>query len=212
MAGRVVRSVAGVGGWGVGVRRVPIRVKLLAALASPVVGLLVVVLVEVADTSRDARRQLDQTDLATAAVGPSGLMSALQDERNWASIELIGEEGTIVPEVSGYANTRRRTDRAIARFRAEVQRKGGAVAEAYRPALDGLVELGALRDDIDVNHGPKTLVDNGIFTNDIFQRYASLIMPFLEGNTRVALGLDDPDLREGAQLIDAISRQSETTV
>ena len=186
--------------------------RLAVALGAQLIALLVVVVVEVASTSQEARQELDQTDLATAAVGPSGLMSALQDERNWAGIELVGQGELIVPEVSGYDKTRRLTDEAIAEFRTEVEQKGGFVADAYQPALDGLVDLEQLRADIDTNEGPKTLVDNGHFTNNIFQRYANLIAAFHQGNTRVALALDDRDLRQGAELMDAITRQSETLV
>jgi signal transduction histidine kinase len=185
---------------------------LLAALAAPLVGLLVVVLFEVANTSQEAREALDQTDLANAAVGPTGLMSALQDERNWSGIELVGQAELIVPDVAGYDETRRRTDEAIDEFRTEVEERGGVVAEAYQPALDGLGDLEQIRADIDANEGPKTLNDNGPFTNNIFQRYANLISVFHQGNTRVALALDDRDLRQGAELVDAITRQAETSV
>jgi signal transduction histidine kinase len=185
---------------------------LLAALAAPLVMLLAVVVVEGANTSREAREQLDQTELAAAAVGPTGLMSALQDERNWAATALVGQEVTIDLPVEGYDETRRVTDEAIAEFRTEVEAKGGAVAEAYQPALDVLVDLEQLRDDIDADVTPKTLEDNGHFSNNIFQRYASVIAAFHQGNARVALALDDRDLRQGAELVDATSRQSETSV
>jgi signal transduction histidine kinase len=186
--------------------------RLVAALAVPLIGLLVVVVFEVTTTTREAQQELDQTDLATASQGPSGLMTALQDERNWASIELIGQEDFIEPEVAGYDETRRLTDQAIDDFQAEVDEKGGVIAEAYQPALDGLVDLEQIRADIDANEGPKTLDGNGHFTNNIFQRYANLIAAFHQGNTRVALALDDRDLRQGAELVDAISREAETLV
>jgi len=191
---------------------VPIRVKLLGALAAPLVMLLVVLVVEGADTSREAREQLDQTELATAAVGPTGLMSALQDERNWAATALVGQEVTIDMPVEGYEGTRGVTDQAIAEFRNEVETKGGAVADAYQPALDVLVDLEQIRADIDVDETPRTLDDNGHFSNNIFQRYGNVIAAFHQGNARVALALDDRDLRQGAELVDATSRQSETSV
>jgi signal transduction histidine kinase len=193
-------------------RRVPIRMRLLAALATPLVALLVVLVVEGANTSREAKEQLDQTELATAAVGPTGLMSALQDERNWAATALVGQEVTIDLPVEGYEGTRGVTDEAIADFRTEVEAKGGAIADAYLPALDVLVDLEQIRDDIDADETPKTLNDNGHFSNNIFQRYANVIGAFHQGNARVALALDDRDLRQGAELVDATSRQSETSV
>jgi signal transduction histidine kinase len=176
------------------------------------VALFVVVVVEVANASRQAQEALDQTELATASVGPSGLMSALQDERNWASIDLIGQGDFMQPEVAGYEDTRRQTDEAIEEFRAEIEKEGGPVEASYRPALDGLADLQELRDDIDANENPHTMEDNTHFTNDIFQRYANIINVFNQGNSRVAAAVDDPDLRLGAELIDTIARQGETGV
>ena len=190
----------------------PIRVRLLAALAAPLVVLLAVMVIEGANTAREAGEQLDQTELATAAVGPSGLMSALQDERNWAATALVGQEVTTDLPVEGYEDTRRVTDEAIADFRIEVEAKGGAVADAYQPALDVVADLEVLREDIDADETPRTLVDNGHFSNNIFQRYGNVIAAFHQGNARVALALDDRVLRQGAELVDAVSRQAETSV
>jgi signal transduction histidine kinase len=211
MAGPIARSPA-VGATGGRVRRVPIRIRLLAALAAPLVVLLAVVVAEGANTSREAQEQLDQTELAAAAVGPSGLMSALQDERNWAATALVGQEVTVDMPVEGYENTRSLTDGAIAEFRAELEAKGGTIAEAYAPALDVLVDLDQIRADIDADQTPKTLQDNGHFSNNIFQRYANVIAAFHQGNARLAQALDDRVLRQGAELVDVLARQSETSI
>jgi signal transduction histidine kinase len=185
-------------------------VKLLGALAAPLLCLLAVIVVQVADTSRELNEEQTQSDLATAAIGPTGLMSALQDERNWASVELIGQDGAVTLEITGYDDTRAHTDEAIATFEAEVRTKGGDVAAAYQPAIDALVDLDSIRADIDADQGERTLANND-FADTIFRRYASLISPFHEGNTRLALNVDDPQLRQGTELIDAVSRQIETS-
>jgi signal transduction histidine kinase len=185
-------------------------VKLLAALAAPLFCLLAVIVVQVNETSHTVREERTQADLATAAIGPTGLMSALQDERNWASVELIGQDGAVTLEVTGYDDTRTATDAAVAEFKAEVERKGGEVAEAYQPALEALDDLPAIRSDIDANTDPRAFTNND-FADTIFRRYAGLITPFHEGNTRLALNVDDPELRQGAELIDLVSRQIETS-
>ena len=189
-------------------RRIPIRFKLLGALAVPMLGLLTVIVVEVLGTTAEAQEVRDQTAMATAVIGPSGLMSGLQDERNWASVELIGQESVVALQVTGYEETRRRTDAAIAEFQREVASKGGAVAQAYGPALEGLGDLQALRADIDAFTAPRGLENNN-FADTIFNRYAALIDPFHDGNTRLALAIDDSTLREGVELIDVSSRQME---
>ncbi|HZA87487.1 MAG TPA: HAMP domain-containing protein, partial [Acidimicrobiales bacterium] len=45
--------------------------------------------------------------------------------------------------------------------------------------------------------------------NDIYARYSALIRPFLDANSRVALAIDDLDLRKGTTLVDLSSRQVE---
>jgi signal transduction histidine kinase len=192
------------------VRRVPIRVKLLGALAAPLLCLLAVIIVQVTDTSHEVSEEQSQSDLATAAIGPTGLLSALQDERNWASVELIGQDGAVTLAVTGYDDTRAATDAAIDEFRAEVERRGGDVAAAYQPALQGLDDLAGLRENIDVDTGERSLANND-FADTIFRRYAGLIAPFHEGNTRLALNIDDPQLRQGAELVDLVARQIETS-
>ena len=192
-------------------RRVPIRFKLIGALAVPLLCLLGAIVAEVLTTSHEVSEILDETDMATAAIGPSGLMSGLQDERNWAAVELIGQQDTVTLGVESYAETRARTDDAILEFRREVESKGGAVSSAYGPALDALSELTVLRKDIDANEQARTILANNSFADEVFHRYAALITPFQDGNTRLALGIDDPTLRRGVELIDLSSRQVETT-
>ena len=73
-------------------RRIPIRVKLAAALAVPVLAMGLVTLIEVVSVSRDAREVRDQTNLATATIGPNGLITALQNERNWMAAQMVGAD------------------------------------------------------------------------------------------------------------------------
>ena len=66
-------------------RRVPIRVKLLGALAAPLLCLLAVIVVQVADTSRELNEEQTQSDLATAAIGTILLWLGLN---RWAPTQL----------------------------------------------------------------------------------------------------------------------------
>src|SRR5262249_26830593 len=74
---RTCRTAGGGGAERLGdeMRRLPIRFKLVAALTVPLLGLLAVVVAEVVRTSQDVRRVRDQAAMATAAIGPSGLMT-----------------------------------------------------------------------------------------------------------------------------------------
>src|SRR5215207_10167035 len=141
-------------------RRLPIRLKLIGALAIPLLCLLGAIVFEVLRTSHEVDEVLAETDMATAAIGPGGLMTGLQDERNWAVVELIGQQDFVTLGIEGYAETRRRTDAAVEAFSREVASKGGAVAEAYGPALQALAQLQEIRDDIDANTAERSLVAN----------------------------------------------------
>ena len=58
-------------------RRVPIRMKLAAALAVPLVALVCVTIFEVIQSARDVQRVREQTALAEASIGPVSLLSIL---------------------------------------------------------------------------------------------------------------------------------------
>jgi signal transduction histidine kinase len=184
--------------------------KLAGALLVPLLALFVVTALQVASiwSERDGMRS--QTDLAKASTGPNGVITMLQDERSYAAVELVGAEGTITVPNADYPTSRRETDLTISRFRAEIESKGEGVAAVYADALAGLSALDGVRADIDAHPGPRDLSPLAVeFGRDIFDRYSALITPFFEANTRLSLAIDDPELRNGAALIDTTSRQIE---
>ncbi|HEV7761655.1 MAG TPA: nitrate- and nitrite sensing domain-containing protein, partial [Acidimicrobiales bacterium] len=160
------------------------------------------------NTSREVRDVRSQTELATATIGPTGLITSLQDERNWAVVELVGQQESVTLGVTGYPDTRARTDRALEEFRATVAGKGGDIERAFEPALQKLEGLAAVRQQIDANQSPRD-INNKPATDTAFAGYADLIKPFLDANTSLALAIDNPALRQGAELIDTTSRQIE---
>jgi signal transduction histidine kinase len=194
------------------VRRIPIRVKLTAALSAPLVALLVVTGIEMAAIARNVDEVRDQTGLARAAVGPAGLITRLHDERSWPALELTGSEDLIEVAVEDYDESRRLTDEAITEFRADLATRGTAAEAAYAPALQRLdEELAQLRADIDGDtdaplHGERA---NTAFADEVFTRYTSLIRPFFDATARVASAVQDGDLRRGTELVNLSSRQIE---
>jgi signal transduction histidine kinase len=192
-------------------RRIPIRVKLAAALAVPLIAMGVVTFLEVASVADEAREVREQTDLATATIGPNGLITALQNERNWASAQLVGADQTLELEVTGYDETRGDTDAALAEFEAELDRRPDTARAAYAPALETLGDLGGLRDEIDgIVATTSPTFDNIGLTTAFFDRYTALIEPLFGGIARISIVVDDPELRQGADLMEAVTRQMET--
>jgi Nitrate and nitrite sensing len=139
------------------VRRIPIRMKLAAALAMPLFALAIVTALEVAQSTDEAARVRSESSLAKAATGNQGLITTLQNERSWASVELVGQQDTYVLETEGYDGTRAETDAAITAFEAELADEEQPVRDAFQPAVEGLSGLESLRADIDGYAGPKTL-------------------------------------------------------
>ncbi|MDD9371043.1 MAG: nitrate- and nitrite sensing domain-containing protein, partial [Acidimicrobiales bacterium] len=193
-------------------RRVPIRLKLAAALSIPLVALGVVTVLEVVKSADEVAEIRSQTDLAEAAIGPSGLVTALQNERTWPAVDLVGQTGVVDMPVEGYEDTRAATDQALADFEQLISSKGGSVREAYREPLEQLAAIDQLRADIDANIAavnPRTIDNNFAFSHEIFQRYSDLVQPFFDATTRISLAIDDPELRQGTELADTATRQIE---
>jgi signal transduction histidine kinase len=190
------------------VRRVPIHTKLLAALLVPLLGLLAVTSLELFQNSREADDLRDQRDLALAATGPGGVISALQDERNIAALTLIDATDLIQLPVSTIEESRQATDAAV-RDLEEILDRNSQARQTYARALDTLEnDLPDIRADVDADEGPYDL-DNRETARDVFDRYADIVAPLLHANTRLASAIDDAELRRGAELIDSSSRQSE---
>jgi signal transduction histidine kinase len=190
-------------------RRIPIRMKLAAALAVPLIGLFFITVVEVAETAADVDDVRAQTALARASVGPSGVITGIQNERTWAVVEMIGQENAVQAPVEGYDESRRLTDEAISAFRETLQGGSEAAADAYAQALGTLDGLDELRATIDANTAPRDLANVGA-ANEAYQEYFALIRPFLDANSRVALAIDDAELRQATSLVDITTRQLET--
>ena len=188
--------------------RVPIRTKLAAALAVPLVGLCAITAIEVADTSADVERVHHQTELARASIGPSGILTRLQNERTWTVVELIGAESLIQSPSEDYAEAREQTDEAIAAFRDTIRQASEEVEQAYQPALDNLAALEELRRSVDGNTDPRGL-DQVPFANGIFSAFSDLTEPFFEATDRVAIAVDDAELRQWTTLVGRSSEQVE---
>jgi signal transduction histidine kinase len=190
------------------VRRIPIRRKLALALAIPIAALLVVAGLEVLQSTRDADEVEEQTDLATASVGPAGLINSLQNERNYASLWLLGFEGAVQVPVENFDEAKQATDAAIESFRADIESKGGEVVETYGPALEALGGLAELRQQVDTYEGTRDRfnTDN---SDPNFVGYTEIVAELFNANTQVALAIDDPILRRGVELTDLASRQTD---
>jgi len=191
-------------------RRVPIRLKLAAALAVPLLALFLRTSLEIVDESHHVADLEDQARLARMAVGPGGLINRVQDERTWTVIDGSGAGGpdlALHAPVEDYDEARRLTDEALADLRAEVARDP-RVEAVFAPALDGFDALAGIRADVDADratpgHGTG---GNTTYTEGIFQRYVTLVRPIFDATDKVIASIGDARLRRGAELVNIASR------
>jgi signal transduction histidine kinase len=192
--------------------RLPIRIKLAIALAVPLLAMGLVTLAEVISLSREARQVRDQTDLAAAMIGPNGLITALQNERTYASAYPVGVEQQVTLEVVGFEETRADTDDALARFEEELDRRGAAARSAYTAALARLQGLEELRSEVDAGaEAPERTMARIDVSTGFFDSYTAMVEPFFGGMTQLSIAMDDPELRQGARLIEVVMHQLEDT-
>ena len=189
-------------------RTTHIRTKLALALAVPMAALVAVAGFEVLAARSEVDEARSQASLAEASIGPGSLVVHLQNERNRSAINLIGLGEAAELPVANNPEARGVTDPAAVDFRADTDRRGGVVAAAFAPAWTAFEDLDALRADIDAYDGPMDST-NEVFADEVFQRYTNIVEAFFDGTSQVALTVDDAALRNGAEIVDAATRQGE---
>jgi signal transduction histidine kinase len=189
--------------------RTRVRTKLALTLLVPLGSLVLLTTIEIASTSRRRDAVLDQTSLARASIGPSGLVTTLQNELNWASIDLTGFQEQVQIPVSGYEDTRRQTDVALDAFRRHIAGTSASTQATFEPALRGLDSLPDLRDEIDTDTRPHDIT-NIDYSQQVIDSYNALIIPLLDAAQDVGAEVDDEQLRVGLILSDGVTRQITT--
>ncbi len=188
--------------------RVPIRMKLALALAAPLLALVVVTVIEVVSASRRAEEMRDQTALASIALGPTGLLSDIEWERNAVGIALLGLQDQFTVEVEDPEAAAVQTDAAIEAFRDEVDSQGDSLVDTYAPAFAAFEELDALRAEVAAVPPEDRTIASIAEVSEIFDRYTELWEAFSAANRQVVAAIDDPQLRQAGLLIDLNNRQT----
>ncbi|MDD9369815.1 MAG: hypothetical protein PV358_06870 [Acidimicrobiales bacterium] len=171
-------------------------------LIVPSIGVAVVSAVYVVDGDRRAeaaRERLEAAELAGAAT------DALVSEQASAGLEALGaSEAVSVDDPVPH------TDEAVAALLAAFDAWSDDTAAPYRPAVDGLAELAAIR--AEVAAAPDgTLAGVAVdAAADPGRAYDPLIDAFHDAADVAALSIDDPDERRGAGLIALMPEQTQS--
>jgi signal transduction histidine kinase len=191
--------------------RLPIRWKSAVALCVPLGMLVAVAGLEVVKSAEALHDMREQTDLATAAIGPGGLITAIQNERNYTGLFMLGSENLVNLPVHTMDEARRETDAALTAFRAEIDRKGGEVASAYASALEALESdeygIDVQRRRVDGYTGPRLVTQFNPTADQSFREYSLLTAALADPTSQLTSGIEDETLRRGVQLIDLATRE-----
>ena len=95
-------------------RKLTIRTKLAATLAVPLAALAGFAALQVRDAYNRADQVKLQAGLATSATGPAGVLTALENERDYEALRAIGAQNLVAPRTRS-SRRRSRHDRRRAR-------------------------------------------------------------------------------------------------
>src|SRR5688572_26017298 len=189
-------------------RTTHIRTKLALALAVPLAALVAVAGFEVVNAHQQVADARSEAELVDGSLGPGSLVVHLQNERNRAAINLIGLGAAADLAVKDNPEARGFTDPAAEAFAQDTASRGPVVQRAFAPAWAAFKDLESLRAEVDAYDGPMDSTNVG-FADSVFQRYTAIIEAFFDGTSQVALNVDDAALRNGAEIVDATTRQGE---
>jgi HAMP domain-containing protein len=180
--------------------RLPINAKLLAILAVPVLGYLVLATTAVLQAQRTADRIRNQASVVRTAVGPTSLTTSLIDERTITRLEDADLQDDLTLRIGNSTEARRATDEQLSALRALVAENREA-REAYGPVVDDLAgDIEALRSDVDAGQEDPAA---------LFSRYDELIEPLMDANATAVDRIEDAELWQGAMLSELATRQKQ---
>ena len=188
--------------------KLTIRSKLAVALVVPLAMLALFAASQVQTASEKRDRVHQQAGLATSATGPSGLLTALASERDYQTLRAIGSQGQLQGGPKNQSEAMRRTDTALGSFRNQLADVGGRAGDNYRSTLNSVgSELEQLRDQADKAASKAASPAGAKQAEQLFDRYTDLVTNLLDADQRSGASIDDADLRNGAELLNALARQ-----
>ncbi|MGH9210242.1 MAG: HAMP domain-containing protein [Acidimicrobiales bacterium] len=180
--------------------RVPINVKLLAILAVPVVGYLVLASTAVLQAKQAADQISDQASLLRMAVGPTSLTTSVIDESTITSLEAAELQDDLTLRVGSSAEARRATDEQLAALQT-LTADNSEAGETFGTAVDDMAgALDDLRADVDAGREDQAALSNG---------YDELVNQLMDANAVAVDRIDDAELWQGAMLSELATRQKD---
>ena len=182
-----------------------------AALAVPLTLLAAFAALQVQGAYNAADRIKHQTQVAKSSTGPGGVVNVLINERNWESLFVIGQqrlvEGGAKPTTASKMTSL--TNNALSNFREQLHSLGKDAAANYTSALSIVSsKLEPVRAQAK-KLATSTSLANAPAARALFHDYSDIIDQFLDADQGAALQIDDAKLRNGAELLNTITRQND---
>jgi signal transduction histidine kinase len=194
-----------------------IRSKLIAAFAVPLAILVAVAGLESVSALGQVNSVDRQTALASASVGPGGVVQALQREREFAELSIIAAAHKpasalvgLSPSAGGFNQTPAdildQTDVALSSFRSTVDHAGAQAEQIYTGAFAALSALSTARGywaqaATDVTAKTAKIVRYQTLATKTYQSYTNMINALVGATAQVPLLVSDTTLRTGVEAL-----------
>ncbi len=199
-------------------RRIPIRAKVAAALAVPLLALVVGAGIGVTTSASQASTVTRQAELTVASIGHAGLINTLQNERNTALIGILGLDSAIELEVASVGESRDLTDTSQHALQAQIAGEDDRLREDYAKALALLDGLPVARGRVD-QALERPGAANRETAHEVFKDYTDMVAAIFTSHDRFSLVVDDAGLRQGDDLVqysshatDAVAQLAEVLI
>jgi hypothetical protein len=194
-----------------------IRSKLIAAFAVPLAILVAVAGLESVSALGQVNSVDRQTALASASVGPGGVVQALQREREFGELSIFAAAHKpaaalvgLSPSAGGFnqapADILEQTDAALSSFRTTVDHAGSQAEQIYTGAFGTLAALTTARAywakaATDVATKTTKIVDYKSLATETYQSYTKMIDALVDATAQVPLLISDTTLRTGVEAL-----------
>ena len=195
-----------------------IRSKLIAAFAVPLAILVAVAGLESVSALGQVNSVDQQTALASASVGPGGVVQALQREREFGELSIFAAAHKpaaalvgLSPSAGGFnqapADILEQTDAALSSFRTTVDHAGSQAEQIYTGAFGALAALPTARaywakaaTDVTTKTTKYRRITRALAT-ETYQSYTKMINALVDATAQVPLLISDTTLRTGVEAL-----------
>lgn len=185
---------------------IPIRVKMAAALAVPLLAVSTLSIAQVGRARSELARIDRETDLASIALAPGGLTEALILEQADGAATVTGQRANTELVAEDFAASAADTDRAVRRLRAATRGGGEVAADAYADILGTIDERVAAARAVVADAPTPYDLGNIDLAAEAFGLYDEILDRLSAADDRLTPQISDSQLRRAAETLARANR------